>query len=147
MAVRIVRRAKVQWTGPESGSGRISLGSGAFDGEYSLRSRVEDTPQTNPEELIGAASAACFTMSLANLLEEEGHTGIELSTTATVYLEPTDAGWRITRIELDSTGRSDDVDEAQFTQLALQAKNTCPVSRALAGTEISLAAHLAPAPA
>jgi osmotically inducible protein OsmC len=64
-----------------------------------------------------------------------------------VFLEPTDAGWRITRIQLESTGRSDDLDEARFTQLAEHAKNTCPVSRALAGTEISLAAHLASAAA
>jgi len=86
-------------------------------------------------------------MSLANLLEEEGYTGIDISTDARAYLEPTDAGWRITRIQLEATGRADGLGEERFAELAVQAKNTCPVSRALAGTEISLTAQLAPAPA
>ena len=86
MSFRVVRTAEASWQGavPE-GSGRIALGSGAFDGPYSLRSRVEEgTRATNPEELVGAAEAACFTMSLANLLGEAGYPARDLRTTARV---------------------------------------------------------------
>src|SRR5690242_7977950 len=88
MTFRIVRRAQASWQGDlTNGSGRIALGSGAFAGPYSLRARVEDGGSaTNPEEMLGAAEAACFTMSLANLLTEAGHPAQDLRTTAQVAL-------------------------------------------------------------
>ena len=97
---------------------------------------------TNPEELIGAGHAGCFTMSLANLMSEAGHPPIDLETTARVHLEQLEQGFRITRIELDTTGEAEGVDAATFAALAEQAKSTCPVSLALAGTEITLKATL-----
>ncbi len=129
---------------PEGG-GRLALGSGAFEGPFTLRARVEDGQHgANPEELIGAGHAGCFTMSLADLLSTEGHPPDDLATTARVHLEQTDTGWSITQIELHTTGSVEGVDGATFTRLAEQAKATCPVSRALAATEITLVAELAP---
>ena len=133
---------------PEGG-GRLSLGSGAFEGPFSLKARVEDVEQaTNPEELIAAAEAGCFTMSLANLLSEEGHPPEELTTTAGVRLEQRDGSFSITTIELQTQGHVPGVSAARFAELAREAKETCPVSRVLAGAEITLEATLtAPADA
>jgi osmotically inducible protein OsmC len=126
----------------EAGSGRISVGSGALDGPYSLRSRVGDEPHTNPEELIGAGHAGCFAMSLANLLAEAGHEARDVTATATVNLEQLESGFSVTRIDLEAVGDVPGIDEATFVRLAEEAKATCPISRALAGTEITLTAHL-----
>ena len=98
---------------------------------------------TNPEELIGGAEAGCFTMSLANLLGEAGHPPADLQTTAEVRLEQLESGFSITRIRLVTVGDVPGIDEVTFAGLAEQAKATCPVSRALAGTEIVLEAKLA----
>ena len=144
MSFRVVRRAQASWQGtlPE-GSGRIVLGSGAFDGPYSLRARVEDGEHaTNPEELLGAAEAGCFTMSLANLLTEAGLPALELRTTAEVTLAAAGGGFDITRVALTAVGRVPGIDRASFADLAGQAKN-CTISRALGGTEITLEASLA----
>jgi osmotically inducible protein OsmC len=144
VSFRVVRSAQASWQGsaPE-GSGRITLGSGAFDGPYSLRARVEETGRAaNPEELLGAAEAACFTMSLANLLGEAGHPAHELRTTARVTLAQVGARFDITRIELRTVGDVPGVDQALFTDLAEQAKD-CTVARALTGTEITLEASVA----
>jgi osmotically inducible protein OsmC len=141
--LRIKRRATASWQGTTSeGSGRLGVGSGAFEGAYSERARVEDLAVTNPEELVGAAHAGCFTMSVANLLGERGTPAEGLNTTATVYLERLDGRFSITRIELVLTGRAAGLDEETFQRLAREAKDTCPVSRALAGTEIELSATL-----
>ena len=144
MSFRVVRRAQASWQGTlPDGSGRIALGSGSFDGPYSLRARVEDGQSaTNPEELLGAAEAGCFTMSLANLLTEAGHPAAELRTTAEVTLAAVGSRFDITRIALSTVGRVPGVDSALFAELAGQAKN-CTVSRALGGTEITLNANLA----
>ena len=144
MSFRVVRNAQASWQGAVAdGSGRITLGSGAFDGPYSLRARVEEAGRaTNPEELIGAAEAACFTMSLANLLSEAGHPARDLRTTSRVTLAQVGAGFDITRIELRTVGDVPGVDQAAFTDLAERAKD-CTVSRALAGTEITLEASIA----
>jgi osmotically inducible protein OsmC len=133
---------------PEGG-GRLSLGSGAFEGPFSLKARVEDVERaTNPEELIAAAEAGCFTMSLANLLSEEGHPPDELTTTAGVRLEQRDGRFAITTIELKTQGQVPGVSAERFEELAREAKETCPVSRVLAGAEITLEATLgAPAEA
>jgi lipoyl-dependent peroxiredoxin len=145
LGFRITRTADASWSGTvPDGGGRIALGTGAFEGPFTLKARVEESqPGTNPEELIGAGHAGCFTMSLANLLSEEGHPPDDLRTTAHVVLEQLDEGFRITRIELTTEGQVSGVDEARFKELAEQAKSTCPVSRALAGTEITLDARLA----
>jgi osmotically inducible protein OsmC len=144
LSFRVVRHAQASWRGTlPQGSGRIALGSGAFDGPYSLRARTEnDQHATNPEELIGAAEAGCFTMSLANLLTEAGHPARELRTTADVTLAAVGGGFDITWIALRTEGEVPGVDDEVFADLARQAKN-CTVSRALAGTEITLEAHLA----
>jgi osmotically inducible protein OsmC len=144
MAIRIVRSALASWEGTtEEGGGRIALGSGAFEGPYTLRSRVEEDPATNPEELIGAGHAGCYTMSLASLLGDAGHPARTLETRARVQLEPVDGGrWAITRVALETEGDVPGVDQETFARLAEQAKSTCPVSRALAGTEITLEARL-----
>jgi len=146
VAVKIVRKATATWSGTvPDGGGRMALGSGAFEGPFTLRARVEDGQHTaNPEELIGLGHAGCFTMSLADLLSTEGHPPRDLQTEAQVSLEQTDTGWAITRIELHTRGEVEGVDAETFERLAEQAKATCPVSRALAGTEISLVAELVP---
>jgi lipoyl-dependent peroxiredoxin len=142
LSIRVTRTAEASWQGtvPEGG-GRIAVGSGAFEGPFTLRARVEDVERsTNPEELIGAAHAGCFTMSLASLLSEAGSPPRDLRTTAAVRLEQVEDGFRITRIELSTVGDVPGVESEAFTALAEQAKATCPVSRALAGTEITLQA-------
>ena len=127
---------------PEGG-GRIALGSGAYEGAFTLKARVEDVDRgTNPEELIAAAQAGCFTMSLANLLSEAGSPPRDLNTTARVRLEQKEEGFRITRIAITTVGDVPGFDAARFAELAEQAKATCPVSLALAGTEIVLEATL-----
>jgi len=144
LSFRVVRTAEASWQGaaPE-GSGRIALGSGAFDGPYSLRSRVEEGMRaTNPEELVGAAEAACFTMSLANLLGEAGYPARDLRTSARVTLAQVGASFNITRIDLRTVGDVPGVDDALFGDIASKARD-CTVSRALTGTEITLQASVA----
>lgn len=144
MSFRVVRRAEVSWQGAVAeGSGRIALGSGAFDGHYSLRARVEEGQRTtNPEELLGAAEAACFTMSLANLLGEAGHDPRDLRTSARVTLAQVGAQFNITRIELTTVGDVPGVGQDLFRDFAERAKD-CTVARALTGTEITLDASVA----
>jgi osmotically inducible protein OsmC len=145
MGMRIIRTAQASWSGTVAdGGGRLALGSGAFEGPFTERARVADGVRgANPEELIGLANAACYTMSLAGLLSEAGHPPEELTTDARVHLEQGESNWAITRIELHTVGRVDGVEESTFEALAQQAKQTCPVSRALAGTQITLVAELA----
>lgn len=143
MAFKIRRTAGARWHGTvDGGRGQIELGSGAFKGAYSLRSRIGDEPQTNPEELIGAGHAGCFAMSLANVLSDAGYPPNAISATAVVNLEETDGGFSVTRIELSAVGDVPNLDLTEFVRLAEQAKATCPISRALAGTEITLEARL-----
>ena len=144
MSFRVTRVADATWQGTVSeGGGRLDLGSGAFEGPYSLRARVEDVERaTNPEELIAAAEAGCFTMSLANLLGEAGHPARDLRTTARVRLEQVETGFDITLIELRAVADVPGVDAGTFERIAQEANN-CTVSRALAGTEITLEATLA----
>jgi len=120
----------------------MRLGSGAFEGSYSFKSRMEEGPGTNPEELIGAAHAGCFSMAFAGALSKAGHTPQEIRTTATVHFDKTDQGWSITRIDLATEGNVPGVDEGAFKRLADEAKKTCPVSKALAATPITLQATL-----
>lgn len=146
MSVRVSRSAQATWQGtvPEGG-GRIALDSGAYEGEFTLHNRVAEEVhnRTNPEELIAAAQAGCFTMSLANLLSEAGSPPRDLHTTARVRLEQKEEGFRITRVTVKTVGDVPGFEPDRFVALAQQAKETCPVSLALAGTEIILDASLA----
>jgi lipoyl-dependent peroxiredoxin len=144
LSFRVIRRAQASWQGTvPAGGGRLSLGSGAYEGPFSLRARTEDVERaTNPEELIGAALAGCFTMSLANVLGEAGHPPADLRTTAEVRLEQLDGRFTISVIELSTVGRVPGVDSERFAALATEAKNTCTISRALAATEIRVTASL-----
>jgi osmotically inducible protein OsmC len=143
--MKFKRRSRAAWQGGvEDGGGTISLGSGAFEGAYSLRARTADeSPDTNPEELIAAAHAGCFTMSLSNELTEVGHPPAQLDTTATVYLESRDEGFVIPRIDLEVSGDVPGIDQAEFERLAGEAERGCPVSKVLAAAEINLEARLA----
>jgi osmotically inducible protein OsmC len=142
--MKFKRRSRAGWEGGvDEGGGTIALGSGAFEGPYSVKARTaEESPQTNPEELIGAAHAGCFTMSLANLLTQREHPPARLDTIATVYLEKLEGGFSITRIDLETTGAVPGIDQDAFAELAEEAKRTCPVSRVLAAAEITLDAKL-----
>jgi osmotically inducible protein OsmC len=142
--MKLKRRSRAAWEGRvDEGAGSIALGSGAFEGEYSLRGRTEEGQRTtNPEELIGAALAGCYTMSLANLLTEQERPATRLDTTATVYLEQGDDGFAIPRIDLETTGAVPGVEAAEFQQLAEQAERGCPVSKVLRAAEISVTATL-----
>ena len=137
------RKAHARWEGSlQQGKGAIDLGSGAFRGAYSFRSRFEGGPDTNPEELLGAAHAGCFAMALSLVLGETGFTPDYLDVTAEVTLLPDGKGYKITRSQLKCEGRVPRIDRATFMQHADTAKTNCPVSQALAGVEISLEATL-----
>ena len=118
------------------------MGSGAFEGPYSFSSRFEEGKGTNPEELIGAAEAGCFSMALASNLEKAGHPAKRISTTATVKLEMVGGGPKITTIDLKTEADVPGIDKAKFQEVAEQTKKTCPVSVALSGTQINLDAAI-----
>jgi lipoyl-dependent peroxiredoxin len=145
VSFRITRRSDATWQGSVSeGGGQIELGSGAFTGPFSLHTRTTEVERaSNPEELIAAAEAACFTMSLANELTEAGRPPQGLRTTANLRLEQREDGFRITRIELQTVGEVQGISHEQFAELAAEAERNCPVSKALSGTEITLKATLA----
>jgi osmotically inducible protein OsmC len=143
--LNLKRRSRASWQGGvEDGDGRIALGSGAFEGAYSLKARVAgESSQTNPEELVAAALAGCFTMSLSNELTEAGTPPERLDTTATAYLQQGDDGFVIPRIVLEVTGAVDGVDEETFRATAERAERGCPVSKLYASAEIQVEARLA----
>lgn len=137
MAVRI---SSAEWKGSlKEGAGTVKLGSGAYEGPYTFASRFESGPGTNPEELIGAAHAGCFSMFLSALLTTAGFTPTRIHTTATVHLneDPT-----IDLIELHTEAEVPNLTETAFMEHAESAKKDCPVSKALAGPEIKLDAQL-----
>lgn len=137
------RSANATWNGGlKGGTGRMALGSGAFQGGFSFSTRFEEEPGTNPEELIGAALAGCFSMALSGQLEKAGHPPKRVSTSAKVILEMLDGGPTITRIELTTEADVPGIDESTFQETAEGAKKNCPVSRALAVPEIVLEASL-----
>jgi osmotically inducible protein OsmC len=139
-----IRSASAEWEGDlAQGKGNMRLGSGAFTGSYSFSSRFEEGQGTNPEELIGAAHAGCFSMALAHALSQSGHTPKRIATTAKVRLEKVGEGFKITRIELDTEGDVPGIDAATFQSFADDAKRNCPVSQLLTGAEIELRAKLA----
>jgi lipoyl-dependent peroxiredoxin len=137
-------KAEAEWKGNlMQGSGRLKVGSGAFDGPYSFKSRFEEgQPATNPEELIGAAHAGCFTMALTAQLARAGLTPTRIHTAAAVKLEKVGEAFAITRIDLETEATIPGIDDASFQKYAQDAKQNCPVSKALAGTQIHLHAKL-----
>jgi osmotically inducible protein OsmC len=142
------RDGTAEWHGTlKKGAGTVSVASGLLDnGRYSFSSRFEDEPGTNPEELLAAAHASCFSMALARQLTEAGHAPESVRTTARVHLRLVDDAAAIAQIDLVTEGRVAGIDQPQFAELAARAKAGCPVSRALAGVgDITLQATLASA--
>lgn len=138
------RSSSAEWSGNLArGSGTMSLGSGAFEGSYSFASRFESGEGTNPEELIAAAHAGCFSMALAAALSQAEHVPDSVETTAQVTIDSIDGTPTITRSELSTEVKVDGLDDAEFQEFADGARSGCAVSRALAGVEITLAARLA----
>ena len=139
------RNGSARWQGDlQGGSGTVKVGDGVLEGNYSAKSRFEDGPGTNPEQLIAAAHAACFSMALSNILSEAGNPPESVDTTADVQLRFVDGAPTLTRIDLRTQGRVPGIDAAQFQKFAEDAKANCPISRALAAVpEITLSATLA----
>ena len=133
------RTGKARWEGDlKQGKGTLSLGSGAFAGSYSFGTRFENAPGTNPEELIAAAHAACFSMAFANGLSAVGFVPTSVETTATVHLTKGDAGWAITGIDLNSRVAAGNISAELLGKTAEDAKANCPVSKALAAVPITV---------
>ena len=140
-----VRSSQARWEGSiGAGSGTMSFGSGAYEGAYSAPSRFEDAEGTNPEELIAAAHAGCFSMALAAALTRGGSPPTRIDTTASVHLEKVGEGWEITKIALSTSAEVPGLEDADFQSVALVAKENCPVSKALKSVaEVTLEAKLA----
>ncbi|MQA27610.1 MAG: OsmC family peroxiredoxin [Micromonosporaceae bacterium] len=138
------RSASAIWNGTlTDGNGTMRLDSGAYEGPYSFSSRFEEGAGSNPEELIAAAHAGCFSMAFSATLAKAGHAPESIETTAEVHLTKDDGGFSISRIDLRTTGRVPGIDAEEFAKHAESAKAGCPVSRALGGVEITVNATLA----
>src|SRR5215211_2077861 len=137
--VMATRTGSAVWEGTlREGKGTVKLGSGAYEGPYSFASRFETGTGTNPEELLGAAHAGCFSMALAAGLSKAGHAPDRIHTTADVYFDKVGEGFKITKIRLRTEAAVPGVDEGTFRAQAEATKKNCPVSHALAGTMIEL---------
>lgn len=137
------RKANAQWNGDlKNGTGTMELASGSFQGNYTFASRFKNGNGTNPEELIGAAHAGCYSMALSNELAEAGYDPEFVKTNAEVTFEITDDGPAITAIKLICEANIPKIEEDEFNNFAEGAKKGCPVSKALAGTDIILEAIL-----
>ncbi len=135
------RKASAQWNGTlKEGKGKMKYGN--YEGNYSYSSRFEEGPGTNPEELVGAAIAGCYSMFLSALLSGENLKPESIETSATVQLDRDDRGPLITRIDLDCKAKIAKVSEADFLKHAQKAKENCPISRLYQGTKINLKAGL-----
>ena len=138
------RKASAEWKGGlKEGQGTLGLGSGSYEGPYSFRSRFEEGTGTNPEELIGAAHAACFSMALSAGLEQAGYAPTRVSTRATIEFDTRGDAPTITTSTLDVEAEVPGIGDEEFRDQAEKAKARCPVSRALKGVEIRLNARLA----
>ncbi|MGI8468182.1 MAG: OsmC family protein [Pyrinomonadaceae bacterium] len=144
--MNFTRKAEADWDGGiMDGKGRVKLGSGAFEGAYSFKSRFsedEDQKATNPEELIAAAHAGCFTMALSGNLGKAGYEPKNIHTTANVKIEKKGDGFVIPNIDLTTEAEVSGISNDEFQKIAEKTKETCPVSQVLAGAEISLKATL-----
>ena len=139
-----IRKADAVWSGSlREGAGELAVESGAFRGPYTFKSRFEQGKETNPEELIAAAHAGCFTMALTALLAREKLAPTEIRTTAAVHIVQGTDGFSIPKIELTTRAKIPVIDADRFAELAADAKKNCPVSKALAAVEITLDAALA----
>ncbi len=142
--MHFTREADAEWNGGiMDGKGTVKLGSGAFEGAYSFQSRFgDDTTATNPEELIAAAHAGCYTMALSGNLGKAGYEPKHIHTTAKVKIEKQGDGFVIPNIDLESEASVDGISDEEFQKIAEETKKTCPVSQVLSGAEISLNAKL-----
>lgn len=139
----MARQATAEWKGDlKGGAGHVKLGSGAYEGHYSFSTRFEDKAGANPEELVGAAQAGCYSMALANSLAMAGFTPASVHTTAEVHVGKDDSGFLITRIDLTVVADVPGVDKATFDRLAEETRTGCIISRALAATPTTLKATL-----
>lgn len=139
-----VRTSDAEWNGTlREGTGTMRFGGGAFEGPYNFGSRFEEGEGTNPEELIAAAHAGCYSMALSGDLGKAGHTPTSVRTTANVHVKKGDAGFSITLIELATEAVVPGIDAEEFQKIAEGTKAGCPVSRALASVPIELTATLA----
>ena len=140
-----IRTASARWSGNlTEGSGTIKTGKGGYEGNYSFKSRFEEGEGTNPEELIGAAHAGCFSMALSKGLTDAGFPPVSVETTANVHFERVDGAMTVTKIDLVTTASVPGIDDDAFQKIADATKSACPISRLLApGTEITLSATLA----
>ena len=135
----LVRKGTAEWNGDlKAGNGTVTVQSGTFDAQYSFKSRFEEGTGTNPEELIGAAHAGCYSMALSNTLAEAGHTADSVKTVASVKME----GLEITEVLLSTEGKVPGLSADEFQSYAEDAKKNCPVSKALSALEIKLEAKL-----
>ena len=135
-----IRNASAVWNGTlKEGEGTMKLGSGAFEGAFTFASRFEEGPGTNPEELVGAAQAGCFSMFLASVLTDAGFPPVQVRTSAKVHLGD---GPRITLIELDTEAEVPNIDEKTFLESVDKSKKNCPISLALTGPELHVSARL-----
>jgi osmotically inducible protein OsmC len=140
----VIRTANATWKGNlKEGKGIVSTESGLIkDADYSFSKRFENEKGTNPEELLGAAHAACFSMALSANLEKAGHNPKSVSTLDKVFLEKGDAGFSITKIEINCEAEVPGIDEKTFLKIAEETKKGCPVARAITGVEYVLKAKL-----
>ena len=140
----MIRKASAVWKGDlKAGKGTVSTETGTLkDTQYSFTSRFESGIDTNPEELVGAAHAGCFSMALSAGLSAAGFVPDQVSTTANVHLDKVETGFKITQIELVTEARVANIDEAKFQEIAAGTKVGCPISQALASVEIKLTAKL-----
>lgn len=139
-----VRSSQAEWKGDlQSGAGTLTVGNKAYVGDYSFKSRFEEGAGTNPEELIAAAHAACYSMQLSAMLAKDGHTPTSVDTQARVSMDQVDGAPTITKITLTTKGSVPGLSADQFTDYADKAKAACLVTRALAGVEtVELSAEL-----
>lgn len=138
-----VREAQASWQGNlQNGKGTLRLGSGLFEGNFSFRSRFEDGPGTNPEELLGAALAGCYSMALSNALSEAGYQPERVQTRAQVNFEPIGGAPTISRIHLICEAEVEGIEKDAFERIASETEKACPVGRALAAVDITLEAKL-----
>jgi lipoyl-dependent peroxiredoxin len=140
----MIRHAEAKWNGSlKEGSGHLKSETGALDSAYSFRSRFEGGGETNPEELLAASHAGCFSMALSAMLTGQGHPPKSIATKAAVHLNQINGAWTVNQIELDTVAEVPGLDAEAFQKIALDAKANCPISKALASVEIHLKATLA----
>jgi osmotically inducible protein OsmC len=137
------RKATAEWNGTlKEGEGNFAVGSGAISGAFSFDTRFGEKSGTNPEELLGASLASCYAMALNATLEKQGTPAKNVKAEAKVFLGKDDAGFKINRIDLEAEGDVDGIDQEKFAAVAEEVKKTCPISKALAASDITLKATL-----